>query len=1150
MKTTLKSRLYLGFTFALLLSAVIGASSYLTFRRQADDANWVKHTYQVISTIENLEKTLVDMETGRRGFRTTNDKNFLQPYYEGVRSIGPSMQSLEKLVADNKIQFHKVEMLRDSIGGLLNFWNTLGEDASDYTREGISDIMYREKRHMDGLRRLLASILDTERRYLQEREQKSSSVIRFATWEIILGTLFVMGIIVVLIIVIFREFNERRKAQLALNESMSELKVLNQATEEKNWQLIGVSEVNDAMQGVDETRQLARLIVDTLSNYLQLPGAAIYLYEEKENVLRLTASNALPPQAKTDYRIGEGLPGEAARTSNIRVIREVPQQYWTLESAMGSGPASEIMYVPLWYNKELKGVLELVSFSPFTEQHLGLMTVISKNVSVAFNASDARERVMELLEQVQEQREVLQNQQEELRQSNEELTRQAEVLQASEEELRVQEEELRQINAELEERNEAVELASQALAMKARELELTGKYKSEFLANMSHELRTPLNSVLILARLLSENKTQNLTDKQVEYATVIHKSGSDLLNLINDILDLSKIEAGKIDLNFEAVRVTDMVEDLRQLFVVIAEEKGVEFTGIVRENVPATITTDKVRLEQVIRNLLSNAFKFTSQGGSVELEFYVPQRGAYPISDTLSRAAGVIAVSVKDSGIGIPHEKHQLIFEAFQQADGSTSRKYGGTGLGLSISKELIRKLGGEITLHSEEGKGSLFTIYIPADKPVFAGSDTTPKKERDNNMPVLPEFPVREQELVRDDRSDLNKGDKVMLIIEDDPYFASLVQDFARGKDYKTVVAVQGDEGLVYARRYKPTAIILDMQLPVIDGWNLLKMLKNDEGLKNIPVHIISAAEEPKLSLGGALAYLRKPLEKEDLEGAFELIEEHLDSKVKKVLVLSGDYLQSESLKKRIEERDFDMSCVYVPSVAQALDMLKKQSFDCVIADIGRNLEPGIEALQQLRGQTGETGIPLIAYLDTTIDSADELRLKKVSDVIIQESSQSIDRLMDELELFLYKVQEPVQPMGFPPLVENMGADASLHGKKVLLVDDDMRNVFALSMLLEQHQMEVVTAGDGKEALQRLQEQPDIDIVLMDIMMPEMDGYEATRHIRSNPLLKDLPVIALTAKAMSGDREKSIEAGASDYITKPVDSQRLFSLMRVWLSK
>jgi signal transduction histidine kinase/CheY-like chemotaxis protein len=913
--------------------------------------------------------------------------------------------------------------------------------------------------------------------------------------------------------------------------------------------LKGVAELNNQMQGISDTSMLAAAILKSLVTYLNLPAGALFVFDGEKEKLRLSASVGLAGKVQQLYAPGEGFPGRAALSKEILTIKDIPASYWSMASATGKAEAGCLICMPLWLNNELKAVIELASFMPLRQSWLDLLQAVSNPLAIAMNAAEAREKIMVLLEQVQEQKEELVHQQEELRQTNEELTLQTETLQASEEELRVQEEELRQINTELEERNEAVEVARQSLTRKARELEITSRYKSEFLANMSHELRTPLNSVLILANILSDNKGGNLSDKQIEYAHIIHKSGSDLLKLINDILDLSKIEAGKVELNFAEVSLASIQEDVRQLFGVVAEEKEVNFVISIDEKVPPVIHTDVQRMEQVVKNLLSNAFKFTPAKGKVTLQVYLETEKRTLQGKQLTDAESIVAFAVKDTGIGIAKEKQPLIFEAFQQADGSTSRKYGGTGLGLSISKELVNILGGEMKIESTEGKGSTFTIYLPTGKVSGKAVNVSPQEEGLINVAEIDESMITTQSKVADDRNYIHKGDKVMLIIEDDPQFAHIVQDFARSKKYKTIVALQGDEGLYYARTYKPSAIILDMQLPVIDGWSLLKIFKNDHLLKNIPVHIISAADETRLQPNGALAYLSKPVSKADLEKAFTLIGSQVSSQVKKLLILSGDYLKDDSLHALIQERHFDVDCTYAHSVAEAIAAMLQADFDCIIADIGKDIEKGIEDLQQLRKGAPVQDTPVMIYLDSDLSPANELKLKRVSNVIIRESSFAHDRLMDEMELFLYKIQEggqrPVQQQHITVADNNI-----LIHKKVLLVDDDMRNIFALSTALEQQQMEVITASDGKDALEQLKANPGIQLVLMDIMMPEMDGFEAIRRIRGQLKLTKLPVIALTAKAMQGDKEKCMEAGASDYITKPIDTNRLFSLMRVWLSQ
>ncbi|RIV19865.1 response regulator [Fibrisoma montanum] len=1147
MNLSLLNRLYLGFSVAVLLVILVGVLALQTFRTQSVEAERVRHTYQVLNQAENIQKLLVDMETGRRGFRPTNDKQFLEPYNTGLLKIEPAIIALKELTSDNAAQQRRIEQAEQRIEGLLQYWKSLGEDASGYTPATISAIMLQEKKRMDQIRVEFDEILQAEKALLAQREEENAEAVDRASISLLIGTFLILLVVVTLIYFILKEFNSRQRAEASLYQNFKQLEELNQVTTEKNWLLTGISAINDTLQGINEITSLTQQILKSITDYLGLPAGAFYCYNEHNQQLLLNASVALPASAPQTYNRHEGLIGRAADDRNLLVVGDVPAEFWSVESGAGQARPKQLVFVPLWYNKELKGVLELASFGPMSDQHLGLLRAVANNIAVAVNAADDRRRVMHLLKQIQDQKEELENQQEELRQSNDELTRQASILQASEEELKVQEEELRQINAELEERNEAVEVARKALAMKAKELEVTGKYKSEFLANMSHELRTPLNSVLILAKLLSENKNGNLTDKQTEYANTIYKSGNNLLELINDILDLSKIEAGKIDMNIEEVPVQSIIRDLNQMFSVVAEERGVQFITHTEPGIPAGIRTDKQRLEQVIRNLLSNAFKFTPRDGSITLSFSAPPAHQLFGTESLANASQVLAISVTDTGIGIPPEKQQIIFEAFQQADGSTSRKYGGTGLGLSISKELVRRLGGEMGLTSAVGKGSTFTIYLPVDAPVQpnapGGSSEPPVQE------LMAPVKLTEQMPLSDDRYTLSPEDKVMLIIEDDPLFAGVVQTFAREKKYKTIVALQGDEGLRYARQYKPSAIILDMGLPVISGWDLLKIMKSDETLKHIPVHIVSASDDTRLTSTDALAYVRKPVSKEDLETVFSQFRSQLNIGLKKVLVLSANALQGDSLRQLIDERHMDIDFDYARTSDEALQKIGEHTYDTVIADIGQDLERGIPELESLQQALVQTGIPLIVYLDKDLTAANERQLAKISPVVIRDSSQSKNRLMDELELFLYKVQE-AERSPLPKYVAVSTSDAVLKGRKVLLVDDDMRNVFALSTLLEEYDMEVLTAGDGKEALEILDEQPGIDIVLMDIMMPEMDGYEATRRIRANQRLQKLPVIALTAKAMTGDREKCLEAGASDYITKPVNNTQLISLMRVWLAQ
>lgn len=1127
-------RLYTGFAIAIFLVVLVGGISYTTLTSQVSEAGWVQHTYKVMNTVKEVQTLVFDMQASRRGYRATNEKRFLGPYNRAKAELPNVLTELKNLIKDNPAQRKRLDTLDGDINTLLLYWDGLElKETTIAEKVAITD---REREYFLKIRADFADLIAAEDALLAERDRLNMKSVGQAKLALIAGILLILIVVVSLIFVILNEFQSRRKAQSELKDRLDELKVLNDTATEQNRILTGTGLVNDSLQGAEHIAGLANAILGSLVQYMKVPAGVFYYYDPEKDALELCGESGIATSPRAIFRLNEGLIGAAAAKRDITIINDVPADYWQIGSGTGSKTPDTLMLIPLWLKGQLKGIIELGVFGHETNGHVSLLNAVSRNMAIALNAAYASERVSRLLERVQQQKEELETQQEELRQSNEELTRQAEVLQASEEELKVQEEELRQINAELEEKNEAVEIARQALTLKAKDLEEASRYKSEFLANMSHELRTPLNSILILAKLLADNKWNNLTEKQIEYSRVIHKSGSDLLNLINDILDLSKIEAGKVDMHFEPVPLSQIQVDLDELFRVVAEEKGIQFSAVIDRNAPRAIDTDKQKLEQVLKNLLSNAFKFTPRGGSITAHFGMA-------------ADGRVVLSVSDTGIGIPKEKHKLIFEAFQQADGSTSRKYGGTGLGLSICKELIERLGGEIKMDSVEGEGSTFSIYLPVD----AERELTDKKEEvqaDTSHVSSYRRPLPDENPLHDDRDHIEQGDKTILIIEDDQGFASIVKGVAESKGYKVVVAGAGDEGLLYARKYKPSAILLDIGLPVLDGRSVLKALKADKDLKNIPVHIVTGEDESRLGITGAESYAQKPLAIEDLEHTFDSIGQHIFEQYKRVLFVTKSAtatLSISELVKYSQERHLDIALELAEDMESAKAMISKGKYDCIVLDADEDIVKGIEDLKEIKGLVDEE-VSIFSYVRRDISSAEELNLKKYSNAVIRRSKFDKDRLMDEMELFLFKVKEN-EKVSVPRGIVDI-SDKSLEGRKVLLADDDMRNVFALNTLLDEHGMKVITAGDGKEALELLQQNSDIDIVLMDIMMPEMDGYTAIRHIRSNRANASLPVIALTAKAMAEDREKCIAAGASDYITKPVDNNKLLSLIRVWLSK
>jgi CheY-like chemotaxis protein len=852
--------------------------------------------------------------------------------------------------------------------------------------------------------------------------------------------------------------------------------------------------------------------------------------------------------------------GQAALEKKPIVFSNIPDDYVQVSSGLGSARPKNIVVYPFLFDGNVRGVIELGTMRGFSDLDMQFLEVVSTNIGIAFNSAQSRKKLKELLEETQRQAEELQTQQEELRQINEELQEKTDLLERSEAELKAQQEELQQTNEELEEKanlleeqKEKLEVAKIDVESKARELEATSKYKSEFLANMSHELRTPLNSILILAQLLSENKSKSLSEKDVDYARNIFNSGTDLLNLINEILDLSKVEAGKIEIELNSVPVEELTDHLQQLFKEIAIKKQIDFNiRCLREQFSAPMQTDKQRLEQILRNLLSNAFKFTEKGGSIALDISVQKPGNHIRNQQLRKLSSLAVFSVTDTGIGIPADKQELIFEAFQQADGSTKRKYGGTGLGLSISRELAGALGGEIHLHSEEGKGSTFTLYLPLAFDTSYILPTTKEIElrKPSEKPVRiekkPVDPALQGEAT-DDRYKINDNDKVILIVEDDEKFANILLEITRSKGYKGIIAHQGNTGLSLARHYRPDAIILDMKLPVLDGSEVLRQLKNDPELRHIPVQIMSGYDRRKEGLElGAFDFIRKPLDNAGVQQAFDRMQDFINRKLKKLLVVEDNQQQNKAIRELIGNGDVKSFAAYTGE--EAFSMLQHEKFDCIIIDLGLPDMSGFELLEKIKVNDQLNKIPVIVYTGRDMNKDEARRLEKLANTVVLKTSDSKERLLDETALFLHRVESRL-PKEKQQIIRKLHrTEEILRGKNVLIVDDDMRNTYSLTNVLDEEGMKCYTAENGRVAIEVLQKQKDIDIVLMDIMMPEMDGFEATEAIRKMNTFNKLPIIALTAKAMKGDREKCLEAGMSDYIAKPVNMDQLLSLMRVWL--
>ncbi|MCG8567807.1 MAG: response regulator [Desulfobacterales bacterium] len=970
-----------------------------------------------------------------------------------------------------------------------------------------------------------------------------------------------------------------RRLELDQRDELGQLaRALNHMTQtlgEMDWLKRGKEGLDDVLRGDIDDKELGRRFIKYMARHIDAQMGALYLRRGKE--LQLTASYAFSDREGNfnTIALGEGLVGQAALENQSLCFYDVKDHAPDIHYGTGRRKARAYMAVPLSFEDKLMGVFLLGAMEEFSPIQRRFIEQNAPNAAILFNAAKSRKTIQRLLAQAREQHDELtqqnqvleeqtlalresesklQRQQEELRVTNEELEEQTRALKQSEEELQEQQEELRVTNEELEARTQALEKqkshikgknqeliqAQEGIQKKAEELEVASRYKSEFLANMSHELRTPLNAILILSQILSANKEGNLTEKQVESAAAVHSSGEDLLTLINEILDLSKVEAGKVELQVAPLNLADLTRDLERIFQDQVREKGLEFQIQVGETIPARLTTDGLRLQQILRNLITNAVKFTPQG-KIRLAITRPSDAdlqGSPLDPETS-----VALSVTDEGIGISPEHQTHIFEAFHQADGSTSRTYGGTGLGLSISRELAKLLGGFIRLESKEGKGSTFTVVIPqtlADQPPMA--EAPPETPR--LAPPLQGPPAGPR--VEDDRKTLSQGEACLLIIEDDPHSARVMRDFARDRGFKCLIAGNGETGLELAQTHLPSAIILDIGLPGINGWTVLERLKTTPELRHIPVHFMSADDASLNAMRmGAVGFLTKPVTLKKVEDTFKRIEQIITRPVRKLLVVEDDQNQQKSICDLIGGGDVET--LVVETGEQAFQALSDQHVDCMVLDLGLADMSGFDLLEKLRkSQIGAT-IPVIIYTGRDLTPGEDKTLRKYTESIIIKGVRSPERLLEEAALFLHRVENQL-PRDREALVKMVqDKEAALHNRNILLVDDDMRNVFALSSVLEEKGVNVLIARDGAEGVEMVQKNQDIDLVLMDIMMPRMDGYEATATIRKTH--RELPIIALTAKAMKGDRDKCMAAGASDYLAKPVDTAKLISMLRVWLS-
>ncbi|MBD3289134.1 response regulator, partial [candidate division KSB1 bacterium] len=906
----------------------------------------------------------------------------------------------------------------------------------------------------------------------------------------------------------------------AFNSMIGKIKKSKQKIKKENWFKTGISELNDRMRGDTDLESLSQNIIRHITPYIGAQVGAIYLADEKD-ILHLTGSYAYSTgeNHSCKFRFGEDFVGQCALEKRIMLISNVPDDYLFIRSGLGQRIPRNLMLVPFIYDNRACGVIELASFSEFTTFQQNFMKQAAENIAIGINSTCSRIRITELLKKTQTQANELQSQQEILQRTNQELEQQTVALKDSKLKLEKQREELRKTNDALEnqtnalekkhdeikQKNADLELARQEIEIKAKDLELTSKYKSEFMANLSHELRTPLNSLLILSKLFSENKDNNLTPKQVQFAKTIHSSGTDLLNLINDILDLSKVEAGKLNVTFEDVEIKELADSLKRCFQHLAHGKSIDFKVEIDEDIHSVIKTDRQRVEQILKNLLSNAFKFTP-GGEVRLSIEQPNQGDF-VETSQPASSDMIAFSVIDTGIGLSPEHQKLIFEAFQQVDTDTSKNIQGTGLGLSISRELAKLLGGKIRLRSEKGKGSTFTLLLPMDSKALKDGETDarngemqPDTEPIEQTPVQAteapqESPITEpnsssENILDDDRDQISSSDRTILIIEDDLKFANILLDLTREKNFKGLCAVDGETGIELARRYKPHAIILDIGLPGIDGWSVMANLKDQPDTRHIPVLFISVSENSiEAKKMGAIGFLAKPVTMQQLGETFNRIEALISKKVKKLLVVEKNKSQGAVISELIGNGDVETQNVI--SGSGAIELLKTNSFDCMILDLMLDDMTGFDLLDQIRKDTSIPKVPVIIYSEDELSSNEHEKLREYAECIVMKGVKSKERLLDETSLFLHRIEANLPEDKKQMIRQVHDREAILGEKKILIVDDDMRNVFAISSVLEQHKMKVIIGKNGKECLKQLRENTDIDIILMDIMMPEMDGYE-----------------------------------------------------------
>ena len=1184
--------LQLGFAFSMLVMVSCSVITYLSLKDQQANKSLVDRTKYTIVSMNQILLDLQNAETGQRGYLLTGDPKYLAPYRRSKDSLLINIEQAGAFFSDRELQKQRF----DSLGDIARKRMDILDQVMDQKVRGDAQWMTtlgKGRSLMDSSRRIIGDIISREEAVLEDHSRKLESSSKSTGAFIIVASMLSLIITGLLFWRLRADLSKRNLLQLQLIEKDREisgrinsikeianrishgqydlsvqdfnqddlgnlaesisrmtqsLKTSFDELKESQWKKTGLATLGQHIMGNLTFQELSQRVLAFLMDYLDCSNGSLYLFNR--GTLNLVHSAGMDGEIRDSFIPGQGIIGQVFSEGRTRLVSglEDPSRNF-ISFSQGNLPVEQILVIPILHEGRAVSVIELGKLGPFRPNALDLVEMLNSSIGLAFAAAETRKRVQDLLEETQAQTEELQVQQVELENLNTELEAQATKLRVSEEELRVQQEELMNFNQELEQRSTMLEERNQRIAVqnmeikeRAEALAMSTRYKSEFLANMSHELRTPLNSILLLSKILSENEQGNLDEEQMESCKVIWTSGSSLLNLIDEILDLSKIEAGKMQLEIRQVDIPSMSRDIKGMFDPLFKDKGVDLKidYNIQEVGLSSFHSDRLRLEQILRNLISNALKFTHKG---------------TVTIQVSSSEKEVTFRVRDTGIGIPLEKQKIIFDAFQQADGSTKRKYGGTGLGLSISKELAKLLGGDLSVESVENQGSTFTLRLPLDLSMDTGSlDEGPIAKPEiqeplQNLPVtLPEgFDLAAlPEPVADDRYSVDQGGRFLLIVEDDIAFAKALLDYSRKNGYMGIVVTQGDHVLPIAVNLMPVCILLDIQLPVMDGWQVLEQLKGTPSTRHIPVHMMSSQEARKESLRkGAIDFINKPIAFQQMRGMFTTIERALEKGSQKVLIIEENPKHAQALAYFLD--NFNIVSEIRDNVKDSVDSLTQGNADCVILDMGIPDRIGYEALEAIKSVKGLESLPIIVFTGKNLSSKEELRIRGYADSVVVKTAQSYQRLLDEVSLFLHLIDEKPNDQSLRKKAYGSLGEV-LNNKRVLIADDDIRNIYSLTRALERFQMEVFSALDGKEALEALELNPEIDIVLMDMMMPNLDGYETISKLRKDRRFSDLPVIAVTAKAMSGDRERCIAVGASDYISKPVDVDQLISLLRVWM--